>query len=198
MLVLCTMERPTPPGWTYNPSSWSERTPILAVALVGCGVATYLALYQLAVVPTVWEPFFGAGSQAILHSSVSRFLPIPDAALGACGYLLDAVSGVIGGRERWRTMPWIVLLFGTAVGPLGLVSLVLVIAQPVFFHAWCTLCLTSALISVSMIGPAMDEILASLQHLKRERARGRSVWAAFWGKENNAKCKRQKENEFIS
>jgi len=176
------MERHTPPGWTYNPSSWSERAPLLAVALVGFGIAAYLALYQLDVFPAVWEPLFGNGSRVILHSSVSRLLPIPDAALGAAGYLLDAVSGIVGGRERWRTMPWIVLLFGVAVGPLGLTSLLLVISQPVLFHAWCTLCLTSALISVCMIGPAMDEILATLQHLKREHARGYSLWNAFWGR----------------
>jgi hypothetical protein len=32
-----------------------------------------------------------------------------------------------------------------------------------------------------MIGPAMDEVLASLQFLRSERRRGRSVWRAFWG-----------------
>jgi hypothetical protein len=32
-----------------------------------------------------------------------------------------------------------------------------------------------------MIGPAMDEVLASLQFLKREHERGHSVWRAFWG-----------------
>jgi hypothetical protein len=32
-----------------------------------------------------------------------------------------------------------------------------------------------------MIGPAMDEGLASLQYLARRRAQGRSVWRAFWG-----------------
>jgi hypothetical protein len=67
------------------------------------------------------------------------------------------------------------------VGPLGLVSVLLVILQPVLFDAWCTLCLVSALISVLMIGPATDEVLASLQYLKRERVRGRSLWHAFWG-----------------
>jgi len=175
------MDRHAPPGWSYNPSNWSERLPILGVALLGFGIATYLTLYQLDVFSSVWEPFFGNGSQIILHSSVSRFLPIPDAALGAFGYLLDGVSGALGGCERWRTMPWIVLVFGVAVGPLGLAGLLLVISQPVFFHAWCTLCLTSALLSVSMIGPAIDEILASLQYLKRKHARGYSLWQAFWG-----------------
>jgi uncharacterized membrane protein len=183
--VSVATERYLPTGWDYNPSSWSERLPLLAIALIGCGIATYLALYQLGIVAQVWEPFFGTGSQTILHSSISRLLPVPDAALGALGYLLDAVSGAVGGRARWRTMPWIVILFGVAIGPLGLVSLLLVIAQPVVFQAWCTLCLTSALISVCMIGPAMDEVLASLQYLKRAHERGQSLRGTFWGRERN-------------
>jgi uncharacterized membrane protein len=157
----------TPPGWSYDPSSWRERIPILVLALVGFCIASYLALYQLGVLKHVWEPFFGDGSERVLHSVISRLLPVPDAALGAAGYLADVVSGVVGGRGRWRTLPWVVIVFGIAVGPLGAVSITLVIIQPLLVHGWCTLCLTSALISVLMIGPAMDEKLASLQHLKR-------------------------------
>lgn len=170
-----------PPGWDYNPSTWPQRLPIILLALLGFGIAAYLALYQWEVFSTVWEPFFGKGSQIILTSRISYLLPIPDAALGALGYLADAVTGAIGGRGRWRRMPWIVVIFGLAVGPLGAVSIILVILQPVMFDAWCTLCLASALISTLMIGPAMDEMLASLQHLKRVHVRGESVWRAFWG-----------------
>jgi uncharacterized membrane protein len=173
----------TPPGWSYNPASWGERVPIVVMAAIGGLIATYLALYQYRVVDRVWEPFFGRGSQTILNSSVSRLLPVSDAALGAFGYLLDALAGVVGGRARWRTMPWLVILFGIFVGPLGAVSLALVIAQPVAFRAWCTLCMATAAISVLMIGPAMDEVLASLQHLRRVRVRGRrAFWRAFWGR----------------
>lgn len=176
-----------PPGWSYNPAAWSQRLPIIVLALVGFAIATYLALFQYGVVSTVWEPFFGAGSRVILTSRVSTLvertlgLPITDGALGAFGYLLDAVTGSVGGQRRYRTMPWIVVLFGFAVGPLGAISITLVILQPVMFDAWCTLCLVTALISVLMIGPAMDEVLASLQHVKRARARGGSRWRAFWG-----------------
>ena len=170
-----------PPGWSYNPSSWPQRLPIVGLALVGTAIAVYLTLYQVRVLPSVWEPFFGDGSRVILNSKVSRLLPIPDAALGAFGYFVDAVTGVIGGRGRWRTMPWIVIVFGLAVGPLGAVSILLVVLQPVLLDAWCTLCLASAVISVLMIGPAMDEFLASLQHMRRERDRGRSLWRSFWG-----------------
>lgn len=169
-----------PPGWSTNPSSWSQRLPIVGLALVGVAISGYLALFQFGVVATVWEPFFGNGSRIILTSAVSHVLPIPDAALGTFSYFLDAVTGVVGGRERWRRRPWIVVVFGLAVGPLGAVSILLVILQPVLLDAWCTLCLLSAVISLAMIGPAMDETLASLQYLKRVRDRGGSVWRAFW------------------
>ena len=172
----------TPPGWSVNPSTWSQRLPIVALALVGTAIASYLTLYQIDVIDSVWEPFFGDGSRRILNSKTSRILPIPDAALGAIGYLLDAVTGLIGRRDRWRSMPWMVVVFGLAVGPLGAISVLLVILQPVLYDSWCTLCLASAIVSVLMIGPAMDELLASLQYLKRERDAGRSVWHAFTGR----------------
>ena len=171
----------TPPDWSYNPSEWSQRLPIVGLATIGFGVALYLALYQWRVIASVWEPFFGGGSETILNSGISRILPIPDAALGALGYLVDAVTGLVGGTKRWRTMPWMVIVFGLAVGPLGAVSILLVILQPVMFDAWCTLCLTSAIISILMIGPATDEMLASLQFLKNESNQGRPLWRAFIG-----------------
>ena len=170
-----------PPGWDYNPSSWPQRMPIIVVGLLGYAIAQYLALYQWRMINSVWEPFFGDGSERILNSWVSQLLPISDAFLGALSYLFDAVTGAIGGTKRWRTMPWVVLLMGLAVGPLGAVSILLVILQPVLFDSWCSLCLASAICSVVMIGPAMDEALASLQELKRARRQGRSVWRAFWG-----------------
>ena len=170
-----------PPGWNYNPSVWSQRTPIIALASLGFLIAGYLSLYQLEIIAGVWEPFFGDGSRTILDSSVSHVLPIPDALLGAFGYLVDTVTGAIGRDQRWKRMPWIVILFGIAVGPLGVVSVTLVIFQPVLFSAWCTLCLCSAVVSLLMIGPAMDEMLASCQHVRREVVNGRSLWRVFWG-----------------
>lgn len=174
-----------PPGWDYSPSSWSQRIPIVVVALVGFAAAGWLALYQEGVTDTVWEPFFDGGTRTIVRESgfsesFERF-PIGDAALGALGYLADALTGVIGGTRRWRTMPWIVVVFGAFVGPFGAISVMLVVFQPVLYGAFCTLCLVSAAASLIMIGPALDEVLASLQHLRRVQRRGGSVWRAFWG-----------------
>lgn len=79
-------------------------------------------------------------------------------------------------------MPWIVIVFGIVVGPLGAISVLLVIAQPVLYGAFCTLCLASAVISLAMIAPAVDEVLASLQRLRRVQLAGGSIWDALWGR----------------
>ncbi len=171
----------TPPGWEINPSAWSQRLPIVLLAVSGFLIAGYLTLFQVGVIDTVWEPFFGDGSRKILTSDLSHILPIPDAALGAFVYLLDAALGSIGGRNRWHTMPWIVFFFGLMIGPLGFVSVMLVVFQPVLLQNWCTLCLLSALISLAMIGPAFSEVLASLQYLKRQKVCEHSLWRSFWG-----------------
>jgi len=194
-----------PPGWKYNPAAWSQRLPIVGLALVGAGIATYLSLYQYGVTDAAWDPLFGSdepgrnGTEAILMSYLSfpfvnlfgwTWMPfhITDAALGASAYLLDAISGVWGSTKRWRTMPWVVVIFSILVGPLGAVSLALVISQPVIEGNWCMLCLASAVVSAAMIPPAMDETLASVQYLKRAKDDpNRSAWKAFWGIEEDGK-----------
>lgn len=175
------IDKHIPPGWNYNPASWSQRIPIVILAFIGFLIASYLSLYQFKIIDDVWEPFFGNDSIKILNSKISKILPIPDAALGALGYVVDAVTGIIGGTNRWKRMPWIVIVFGLAVGPLGFVSVMLVVFQPILFSAWCTLCLASAVVSIAMIGPAMDEMLASLQFMKRVKHSEASTWKVFWG-----------------
>jgi hypothetical protein len=172
-----------PPGWSHNPSEFGFRLPIVGLALVGAGIAGYLGAFQLGLIADVWEPFFGNGSRTILTSELSHALIIPDAILGMLAYLADAVLGAIGGRQRWRTAPWAVIGFAIVIGPLGAVSVALVIIQPILYGTYCTLCLVTAAISVSLIGPAYDEVLATLQHLRRAARAGRgAALAAVWGR----------------
>lgn len=175
--------RNIPPGWTYNPSAKSHRNPIVAAALAGFLIAGYMAAFQFEWIDSVWDPFFGGDTEEVLTSDISHALPIPDAALGALAYLADVIAGSIGGRRRWKTAPWAVLAFGFFVGPLGIVSVLLVILQPTYVGAWCTLCMVTAVISVAIIGPALDEVLATGQHLRRVHDRGGSVWRALLGKD---------------
>lgn len=177
--VMMTPGPDTPPGWSYNPSDWFQRGPIIAMAFVGFFLSRYLAAYQLGHIPYPWDPFFGDGTQRVLDSEVSKAWPISDAGLGAVAYMLEALSGFMGGHNRWRTMPWMVLMFGFLVVPLGIVSIVLVILQPVAVGAWCTLCLITAAAMLVMIAPAIDEIVAMGQFLAGARRERKPFWRTF-------------------
>lgn len=159
-----------PPGWDYNPSAWRHRRPVLGLALVGFAIATYLTLYQLGVLGSVWEPFFGDGSRLLLkHSAIAHLLPIPDAALGAFAYLLEVVAEATGGRTRWRTQPWAVFGSAAVAGALAAGGILLVILQPLLSGTFCTLCLASATCSLLAAGPVLHEARACLQHRKAAR-----------------------------
>ena len=169
-----------PPGWSYNPSSWDERIPVIILGWLGFFVARYLAAYQLGYLDQAWDPFFGEGTKNILTSDVSKAWPVSDAGVGAFAYLLDVLMGILGSTHRWRTMPWVVIIFGILIIPTGIVSITLVILQPVAVGAWCTLCLISALVTVGMIPFTFDEVLATIQLLIRKKKEGKSFWKVFW------------------
>jgi len=175
-------ERATvPAGWDYNPSSWGQRWPNLAFAMLAFAAALHLAQYEWHQQLVPWEPFFGDGTRRVLDSWLLRALPVPFATLSAGVFLLAALTGALGGGCRWRTLPWVVVLFALCVVPLALANVALVILQPTLLGGWSTLCLFSALLSVSMVGPVLDEVLATLQHLQRTARCGCSWWRAFWG-----------------
>lgn len=163
-------DEPTiPPGWTYNPSSWPQRLPI-ALFVFFCWVITkYLAARQLGYIDTVWDPFFDPGTEEVLTSSVSQFFPVSDAGLGALAYTLEFLLTCQGGKARWRTSPWGVLVFGLLAVPVSLVSVILIILQPLIVGTWCTLCLVTAFCMLIPIPLAIDEVIASLQYLRRTK-----------------------------
>jgi hypothetical protein len=134
-----------------------------------------MALYQWRLIDTVWDPVFGDGSRKVLDSKVAqtmdRWIGIPDAAFGAFAYLGDAVLGMAGSTRRWQYRPWLVVLFGVDVIPLGIVSSVLVVLQGAVVGHWCFLCIVTAAVSLILAYWAYDEVLTSLKYLRR-------VWQA--------------------
>ncbi len=133
-----------PLGWSYNPSSWPQRAPIIALALVGLFLSRQMTAFQLQHITSIIDPFFGLGTERVLTSDISRAFPIPDAGLGAFAYMIEFLMGFMGDKARWRTMPWMVTFFGILVVPLGVVSVALIILQPIAVGAWCTPCLVAA------------------------------------------------------
>lgn len=180
MILYMKMGPPTPPGWSYNPSSWPQRWIMIAAGLVGWLVSRYLGAYQLGFIEQVWDPFFGAGSRQVLNSDMSHTWPVSDAALGTFAYTFEFLMGWMGAPTRWRTMPWMVTFFGILVIPLGLMHIFLVISQPVVVGHWCTFCLLAAAIMLPMIPLEIDEVIAMGQHLRQAKRRGVSLWQAFW------------------
>ena len=169
-----------PAGWSYNPSSWLQRAPVIALGFLGFLGAHYMAAYQLGHIQAAWDPFFRDGTRAVLESRVSRAWPVSDAGLGATTYLLEVLMGLMGDRRRWRTMPWMVTFFGILVVPLGVTSIVLVILQPLSVGAWCTLCLATAVAMLVMIPLTLDEVVAMAQFLVQRHRAGRPFWRTFW------------------
>jgi hypothetical protein len=177
------------PPFAHNPSGWKQRVPIALLAAAGTIISSYLALYQWGLISTVWDPIFGQGTARVLESGPSRrmhyWFGIPDAALGALAYLGDGIFGLAGSTRRWQYRPWLVILFGIDVIPLGIVSVILVILQGTVVGYWCFLCLVTAVISLVLIAMAYDEVWATLKYLGRTWRRSHSktvLWNAFWGR----------------
>ena len=177
-----------PPGWSYCPSTGAQRLPIAAMGLVGLLIARMLTAYQLGHVDHVWEPFFMGNpadprnaTEEIITSDVSKAWPIPDAGLGAVAYVLEILMAVMGTRDRWRTMPWMVTFFGILVIPLGVVSIYFIIIQPIVIGTWSTPALVAALAMLIMIPFALDEVIAM----------GQFLWWAHCRKKPLVFCHRQ-------
>ena len=174
-----------PPEWGYNPSSWLQRVPIGVLGLFGFLIARYMAAYQMGHIDATWEPFFAGsggrnGTETIITSSMSKAWPVADAGLGAVVYALELVMTFMGGRDRWRTMPWMVLALAFLILPLGIVSIYFVIVQPILFGTWCTLCLLTALAMALMIPYSLDEFVAMGQFLTASHRAGKPFWRTFW------------------
>jgi uncharacterized membrane protein len=165
--------------FSYNPSAWSQRIPIAALALVAFVISASMALYQWRLTSYVWDPFFN--TEKVIDSDVAKtmhvWFGIPDAALGAIAYLGDALFGIAGSTRRWHYRPWLVILFGLDVIPLGAVSVILVGVQFFVLGQYCTPCLITAIISLVLIYWAYDEVYASLKFLWLVRKR--HGWKAF-------------------
>jgi uncharacterized membrane protein len=174
--------------WNYNPSAWRQRVPICILAAVAFLIAAYMGLYQWGLIANVWDPVFGEQSEEVLDSKVAqamdRWIGVPDAVFGAFAYLGDAILGLAGSTRRWQYRPWMVILFGIDVIPLGVVSVVLVALQGTVVGQWCFLCLVTAAISLVLAWWAYDEVYSSLKYLYRVWRRSKSLgmlWKAFCG-----------------
>lgn len=193
----------TPPGWSHTPSGWFQRMPIIILAFIGFFISYYLTAYQLDHINGIADPFFtdpeGSdknGTEAIITSSLSEAWPVPDAGLGAMTYALEILVGMIGSNQRWRTMPWLVTLFGIMIVPLGIVSITFIIIQPILLGTWCTPCMIAAAAMLIQIPYSLDELIATGQFLKRRHKAGRPVLKIFFTGDSDETSNDQPDDNF--
>jgi len=175
-----TTQELLPKGWSYNPSSWSHRIPTALLAMLCWFFSRYMAAFQLGYIDSIWDPFFAGGTVQVITSTISKNFPVSDAGLGAVCYTLEAILGWQGSSRRFASMPWLVLAFAFLVIPVGIVSVTLIILQPVVVGAWCTWCLATAASMLLMIVLTAGELVAALQVLREAKQKGGSVWKVLW------------------
>lgn len=150
-----------------SPSARSHRHRLSWIAGVGLVVATYLTLFQVGVLDAVWDPVFGDGTRKVLALTE----PVPDAAAGVVAYAAEIGLNAIGGDQRWRTQPLVVLLLGALFLSGAVVSVALIAVQALVVGHWCLLCLVSAAVSFVLLALGAPEVLAALAHVRAERGR---------------------------
>ena len=174
-----------PPGWTYSPSVFRQRLPIVGLALVCVAFAVPMTAFQLGHIDGLQDPFFSGfggrnGTETVLGSEISKAIPVADAGLGVTAYLFEVLLGLQGGRRRWRTSPWSVAMFAAVVVPLGVVSITFIIIQPILIGTYCTFCLVTAGAMLIMIPFALDEAIATVQFVWRRWRSGAPLLATFF------------------
>lgn len=157
-----------------------------ALAAVGVIVSGYLGADQLGLVARVPDPIFGsASSQAVLHSRLSRALPVPDALIGAATYLLELALAIWVAvvERRSSAHPWLRTAYGAVVVGMALAGAGLTAVQAFWVQSFCSLCLLSALVSWVILFVAYSTyapgfraaLVAILDSLLRARRRHRTV-----------------------
>lgn len=193
-----------PKGWNYSPSGWFQRLPVIMLAVVGLLISRYLTAYQLETIDHVWEPFFAGtiegknGTEQIITSDVSKAWPVPDAGVGALTYALEILVGATGSSRRWRTMPWLVVLFGFMIVPLGAVSIFFIVIQPIVIGTYSTLALIAAAAMVWQIPYSLDELVATYQFLRRRHQFGQPWLRVFFTGDTDAGEDAREEDNFES
>ena len=184
----------TPQGWNFNPSEYGQRLPVIFLAFVAYLCSRYMAFYQLGYIPVIEDPVFGDGTHAVITSSISQAMPVPDAGLGSWVYAVEVLMGIHGSKKRWHTLPWFVTFFAILVIPAGLVSVLLITLQPLVVGAYCFWCLLTALAMLFMIVFAADEVVATILFLRSVKRRGQDVTRAFWHGDLSYESHEEKEN----
>jgi len=136
------------------------------LALIGCIISAYLALFQYGALSRVFDPVFGGASSArVLNYDLLRpvnraiGLTIHDGLVGSLAYALEGCLALVLARST-RNTPLTVVYAATVVLA-GLTGFALVALQAFAVGHWCALCLLSAGISELILILSLGELCAA-------------------------------------
>ncbi len=115
--------------------------------------------------PSAWDeriPYLGAALIAVLLPADRQNELWLQSSLAAV-----LVTGIFGGERRWIKHPLFVVFFGLLAGPCLFVIACGTLIAMAIQDSWSWIALVRIIFSLLLIGPAMDEVLASLQYLRR-------------------------------
>ena len=76
-------------------------------------------------------------------------------------------------------MPWVSIFFGLMVIPAGMISILLIVLQPLLVGAWCGICLLIAVCMLVMVLLTIPEMAATVQLLLKSK-KNHCFWLVFW------------------
>lgn len=116
---------------------------IAVLALLNAGVATYLHLWKLGFMGAL-SCGAGHGCEMVQLSSWGWFLGFDVAFIGAVGYTLILIVGILGTQERWGGERWPTIALAALIYPAFLFTLRLKYAEFIIMKTFCPWCAISA------------------------------------------------------
>ncbi len=129
-----------------------------------------VGLYQTGILRRLrdapWPRFQSSRIAAVLPAYRPLGFPIPDSLLGLVSYTVTAALAALGGPDRHRRTPALVLLMATKVYGDAALGATLSALQWVGYHAFCMYCVTTSVLSLLAAALAIPETRAALQRIR--------------------------------
>ena len=144
--------------------SLRRRRGIIALSMAASGSMALITLYQTGLIRHLPEPPLSLLDADRVDASAEAYqkLRTPDAALGLASYAATIVLAAMGGEDRAKNAPWVVLALAAKIAFDAANAIRLTIEQPVTQKAycfWCLLAATATLATVPLIVPEAREAL---------------------------------------
>jgi len=149
-----------------------RRRGIVGLSLVAVGSMGLITLYQMGIIKHLPEPplpRLDADKVDASPEAYSRFAT-PDGILGIGSYAMTMGFAAMGGQDRARTQPWILLVLAAKVAFDTSQAVRLTVDQATKQKAFCSWCLLSAICTFATVPLVIPETRAAIRHLTGKAA----------------------------